>query len=99
MNGTAGVEAGDLLCELAVDARDSNLNEAQSRLEQARFEYKASLDLQERGLQSDVIVAQQKAAVAAAEARPLRQIDRELPLVEARGEERSCLAVERLRNE
>ena len=64
----ARVEAGDLLCELAVDARDSNLNEAQSRLEQARFEYKASLDLQERGLQSDVIVAQQKAAVAAAEA-------------------------------
>ena len=64
----ARVEAGDLLCELAVDARDSNFNEAQSRLEQARFEYKASLDLQERGLQSDVIVAQQKAAVAAAEA-------------------------------
>ncbi len=64
----ARVNAGDVLCELAVDARDSNLDEALSRLEQARFEYEASLDLQERGLQSDVIVAQQKAAVAAAQA-------------------------------
>lgn len=64
----ARVSAGDVLCELAVDARDSNLDEARSRLEQAQFEYRASLDLQTRGLQSDVIVAQQKAAVASAEA-------------------------------
>ncbi len=62
------VSRGDVLCELAVDARDANLNESLSRLEQAQFEYNASLDLQKRGLQSDVIVAQQKAAVAAAEA-------------------------------
>ncbi|MDF1765605.1 MAG: efflux RND transporter periplasmic adaptor subunit [Gammaproteobacteria bacterium] len=64
----ARVTAGDVLCELALDARDANLSEARSRLEQTRFEYKASLDLQARGLQSDVIVAQQKAAVASAEA-------------------------------
>lgn len=64
----ARVAAGDVLCELSLDARDASLNEARSRLEQSQFEYSASLDLQERGLQSDVIVAQQKAAVAAAEA-------------------------------
>lgn len=62
------VSQGDVLCELAIDARDANLSESLSRLEQTRFEYKASLDLQKRGLQSDVIVAQQKAAVSAAEA-------------------------------
>ena len=64
----ARVSQGDVLCELAIDARDANLSESLSRLEQAQFEYNASLDLQKRGLQSDVIVAQQKAAVAAAEA-------------------------------
>jgi len=62
------VSQGDVLCELAIDARDANLSESLSRLEQTQFEYKASLDLQKRGLQSDVIVAQQKAAVSAAEA-------------------------------
>ena len=64
----ARVSQGDVLCELAIDARDANLSESLSRLEQAQFEYRASLDLQKRGLQSEVIVAQQKAAVAAAEA-------------------------------
>ena len=62
------VSQGDVLCELAIDARDANLSESLSRLEQTQFEYKASLDLQKRSLQSDVIVAQQKAAVSAAEA-------------------------------
>ena len=64
----ARVSQGDVLCELAIDARDANLSESLSRLEQTQFEYRASLDLQKRGLQSEVIVAQQKAAVAAAEA-------------------------------
>jgi multidrug efflux system membrane fusion protein len=64
----ARVSQGDVLCELAIDARDANLSESLSRLEQTQFEYKASLDLQKRGLQSEVIVAQQKAAVSAAEA-------------------------------
>ena len=61
----ARVNAGDLLCEIAVDDRDSNLLEAQSRQEQAQFEYAAAVDLQKRGLQSDVIVAQLKAALEA----------------------------------
>ena len=64
----ARVSQGDVLCELAIDARDANLSEALSRLEQTQFEYKASLDLQRRGLQSEVIVAQQKAGVSAADA-------------------------------
>ena len=46
----ARVSAGDLLCEIAIDDRDSNLLEAQSRQEQADFEYMASLDLQDKGL-------------------------------------------------
>lgn len=64
----ARVSEGDLLCEIAVDARDSNLLEAQSRQEQAQFEYKASQDLQDRGLQSDVIVSQLKAALESSKA-------------------------------
>jgi membrane fusion protein, multidrug efflux system len=64
----ARVSEGDLLCEIAVDDRDSNLLEAQSRQEQAVFEYSASLDLQDRGLQSDVIVAQLKAALQSSKA-------------------------------
>jgi len=64
----ARVSEGDLLCEIAVDDRDSNLLEAQSRQEQAEFEYKAAQDLQDRGLQSDVIVAQLKAALQSSKA-------------------------------
>jgi len=64
----ARVSAGDLLCEIAIDDRDSNLLEAQSRQEQADFEYMASLDLQDKGLQSDVIVAQLKAALQSSKA-------------------------------
>lgn len=64
----ARVSEGDLLCEIAVDDRDSNLLEARSRQEQAEFEYQASLDLQDRGLQSDVIVAQLKAALESSKA-------------------------------
>jgi len=59
----ARVSQGDILCEIAVDNRQANLQEALSRREQAEFEYKASLDLQERGLQSDVAVAQLKTAL------------------------------------
>ncbi len=62
------VNKGDLLCELAVDNRQSNLDEALSQREQAEFEYAASLDLQGQGLQSDVIVAQLKAALASSTA-------------------------------
>lgn len=64
----ARVKEGDLLCEIAIDDRDSNLQEAKSRQEQAEFEYKAAQDLQDRGLQSDVIVAQLKSALESSKA-------------------------------
>ena len=64
----ARVSQGDILCEVAIDNRDVNLNESLSRQEQAEFEYRAALDLQEQGLQSDVIVAQLKAALESAKA-------------------------------
>ena len=62
------VREGDVLCEVAIDNRQVNLNEALSRLEQAEFEYLAALDLQEQGLQSDVIVAQLKATLESSKA-------------------------------
>lgn len=66
------VSEGDLLCELAVDTRQSNLLEANSRQEQAQFEYDAAQDLQGRGLQSDVIVSQLKAALQSSKAAVFR---------------------------
>ncbi len=62
------VSAGDLLCEISVDDREVNLQEANARREQAQFEYDAALDLQARDLQSDVVVAQLKAALESAKA-------------------------------
>jgi multidrug efflux system membrane fusion protein len=64
----ARVEQGDLLCEIAVDDREANLQEAQARMEQAQFEYQGALDLQSRDLQSDVVVAQLKSALESAQA-------------------------------
>lgn len=59
----ARVKAGDVLCEIAVDSREADLKEAQSRQEQAQMEYQGALDLQARGLQSRVGIAQLKAAL------------------------------------
>ncbi len=64
----ARVEAGDLLCEIAVDTRAADLQEARSRQEEAQMEYNGALDLQERGLQSRVGIAQFKAALDASTA-------------------------------
>lgn len=62
------VEQGDLLCRLQVNGRDTDLQEAVSREEQARMEYEAELNLQERGLQGRVAIAQRKATLDAATA-------------------------------
>lgn len=59
----ARVNAGDVLCEIAIDTRATDLQEAISREEQARMEYQGGLDLQARGLQSRVGLAQLKAAL------------------------------------
>ena len=64
----ARINEGDVLCEIAVDNREVNLQEAVSRQEQAKFEYEGALDLQEQGLQSDVVVAQLKAALESSKA-------------------------------
>ncbi len=64
----ARVETGDVLCEIAVDNRQVNLEESIARQEQAQFEYDAALDLQDRGLQSDVVVSQLKAALESSKA-------------------------------
>ena len=61
----ARVKAGDILCEIAVDSRAVDLQEARSRQEQSQMEYQGALDLQERGLQSRVGIAQLKAALDA----------------------------------
>lgn len=61
------VEAGDLLCEIAVDGRDKALEEAIARQEEAELEYRAARDLLNRNLQSEVQVAQLRSAVEGAE--------------------------------
>ena len=62
------VKEGDTLCQIAIDNRGVNLQESLSRKEQAEFEYIAAQDLQGQGLQSDVVVAQLKAALESAKA-------------------------------
>ena len=62
------VKEGDTLCQIAIDNRGVNLQESLSRKEQAEFEYIAAQDLQVQGLQSDVVVAQLKAALESAKA-------------------------------
>lgn len=64
----ARVSEGDVLCEIAVDTRQADLDEAVARREQAEFEYEAALDLQRRDLQSDVAVAQYRTALESARA-------------------------------
>lgn len=68
VNRGARINEGDVLCEIAVDNREVNLQETVSRREQAEFEYEGALDLQEQGLQSDVVVAQLKAALESSKA-------------------------------
>lgn len=62
----ARVEEGDVLCELAVDTRDSDLQEALSRQEQTRLEYEAGQDLEARELISRSALAQLKTTYDAA---------------------------------
>ena len=62
------VRAGDLLCKLSVEDRQAALVEAREALNQARIEYQGSLQLKERGFQSDTAIATTKARMAAAEA-------------------------------
>jgi len=66
------VRQGDTLCELAMDTRESDLQEALSRVEQTRREYEGAQDLQRRDLESSVSVSQRKAAYDSAVAAAAR---------------------------
>lgn len=73
--GTA-VDQGDVLCRISVEDREAGLAEARAALEQARIEHQASLKLKEQGFQSETVIAQAKARLAAAEAQvERREID------------------------
>ncbi|XOV88046.1 MAG: efflux RND transporter periplasmic adaptor subunit [Pseudomonadota bacterium] len=66
------VRQGDLLCRIAVDTRQADLDEARAELKSAQLEYDGMLDLQRRGLQSEINVARASAALEGAKARANR---------------------------
>jgi len=68
----AQVAQGDVLCEIAIDTRESDVLEAIARRQQAELELQAARDLLERGLQSDVTVSQLNAALEASKAAVVR---------------------------
>ena len=57
------VEEGDLLCQIAVDSRLTDFNQARAELKSAKLEFDGILDLKKRGLQSDINVAKAEAAL------------------------------------
>jgi len=57
------VEKGDVLCKIAVDTREIELNEAKAQLTTAQLEYNGIVDLGKSGLQSDINIAQAKATL------------------------------------
>ena len=63
------VTAGDLLCQIAAEDRQSRVDEGDEGVNQARLEYAGSLKLKDRGLQSETAIAQARARLATAEAR------------------------------
>jgi multidrug efflux system membrane fusion protein len=58
-----------LLCQIAVDTRQSEVDEARALLTSAKLEYDGVLDLKRRGLQSEINVARVNAALETAKAR------------------------------
>lgn len=62
------VAEDDVICQLAVDARQANLEEARAQVAQARLEYEGAVDLSERGVRSATQVAASKASLDAAKA-------------------------------
>jgi len=57
------VKTGDLLCEIAIDTRRSDLSQALADLKSAQLEYDGMRDLNKRGLQSEVNLAKAKASL------------------------------------
>ena len=60
------VNQGDLLCRIAIDARQDEYNQAQAALISAQIEYDGFVDLNKKGLQSEVLLAKAKAMLAQA---------------------------------
>jgi multidrug efflux system membrane fusion protein len=62
------VEAGDLLCQISMEDRYAALTESREAYNEAKIEYQGRIALQERGLQSETMIAQAKARLAATQA-------------------------------
>ena len=62
------VAAGDLMCRVSEEDRAVAVNEDKEALRQARIEYEGSQRLAKEGLQSQTLIAQSRARLAAAEA-------------------------------
>ncbi|MDP1626264.1 efflux RND transporter periplasmic adaptor subunit [Parvibaculum sp.] len=71
------VAKGDVLCRIALNARDAQLAEAQALVKQRRLEYDASRQLAEKGYRAPTVAAGSKAAHEAAQAR-LKQMEIEV---------------------
>ncbi len=56
------VKAGDIICQIDVDNREADLQEALSRRQQTKLEYEAALDLKDKNLMSAVAIAKAKSA-------------------------------------
>ena len=62
------VKAGDIMCELNVEARAAQLKMAQATARQRQIEYEGAKSLQEKGFRSETSVAQSMAAYEGAKA-------------------------------
>lgn len=67
------VDAGDLLCQLAMEDREAALQQAEDAVDQFRLEYQGTLELQKKGFTSETNIAQAKARLTAAEAELARR--------------------------
>jgi len=78
------VDAGDLLCQLALEDREAALEQAEDAVDQFRLEYQGTLELKKKGFTSETGIAQAKARLTAAEAElARRQLDIERTYVRA----------------
>ncbi len=62
------VQVGDVLCELAEDARKAQLAQTQAALEKASIDYQGALQLEKKGLLSATAIAASKSALESAHA-------------------------------
>ncbi|MFP6808441.1 MAG: efflux RND transporter periplasmic adaptor subunit [Pseudomonadales bacterium] len=66
------VKKGDLLCQVAIDTRRSDLSEALASLKSTQLEYDGIQDLNQRGLQSEIVLAKAKAELEQSRSRAKR---------------------------